>query len=76
MNREKEDTTKLRNSINAEKAERTQQREEMMERLRKRDLEYKRHCGDKVTIVQRGGITVETRGRPPIGCAGKVWRLG
>ncbi len=69
-------TTKLRESFNAEKAERTQKREEMMSRLRKRDLEYERHGGVPVTVETRGGITVETRGRPPIGCAGKVWRLG
>ena len=69
-------TTKLRESFNAEKAERTQKREEMMSRLRKRDLDYERHGGVPVTVETRGEVTIETRGTPPGGCRRCFVRLG
>ena len=42
-------------------------REEMIKSLRRRDLEYERHGGCRVTVAVRGGVRVETRGQPCYG---------
>ena len=62
--------------LEAEIAKRASAREAMMEQLKKRDLEYKRLFGVGATVVRRGDVTVETRGRAPIGYAGRACRRG
>lgn len=67
---------KFAKAIAKDNEDRAQKREAMMERLKKRDLEYKRLFGVGATVVRRGDVTVETRGRVPIGYAGRACRLG
>lgn len=53
--------------LRKERIRKAKERDEMLLRLVKRDLEYERHGGCRVTVAVKRGVRVETRGQPCYG---------